>query len=148
MNKRELIGRITDVLRDNDARKNVSAQKTVLHISDDQGNHSDFVVRKTERGLLYTNKDVTTIIETCIAVIEDAIKHGEEISCQGFGTLRVQKRAARRAKHPTTGEVVAVKERYIPKFNFGNSLRLAAKIYEASLSDNLPNPEDGEVEDS
>lgn len=135
MNKRELIRKVADVLKDNDSRKTVTAQKTTLHISDDQGNQSDFVVRKTERGLLYTIKDVAIIVETCLAVIEDSIKRGETVTCQGFGSLGVHKRAARQTKHPSTGQVVDVEARYVPKFNFGNSLRLAAKIYEASLED-------------
>lgn len=135
MNKKELISKVVEVLCENNIRKPTRAQKTVLHISDDHGNQSDFTIKKSNGGLLFTVNDVTAIVDACLAVVEDSIKHGEEISIHGFGTLGVQYRAARQTKHPDTKEVVDVAARYIPKFNFGNSLRMAAKVYELSLSD-------------
>lgn len=135
MNKKELISKVVEVLCENNIRKPTRAQKTVLHISDDHGNQSDFTIKKSDGGLLFTVNDVTAIVDACLAVAEDSIKHGEEISIHGFGTLGVQYRAARQTKHPDTKEIVDVAARYIPKFNFGNSLRMAAKVYELSLSD-------------
>lgn len=140
MNKKDLISKTVEVLRENNIRKPTAAQKTVLHISDDFGNQSDFTIKKSDKGLLFTVTDVTAIIDACLAVIEDSIKHGEDISIHGFGTLGVQHRAARQTKHPDTGETVSIDARYVPKFNFGNTLRMAAKVYELSLSDR----EDGE----
>lgn len=135
MNKKDLINKTVDVLKENDIRKHVSAQKTVLHISDDSGNQSDFIVKKSEKGLLFTNSDVANIIDACLAVVEDSIRHGEEITIHGYGTLGVQLRAARQTKHPENGETVDIEARYVPKFKFGNILRMAAKVYELSLSD-------------
>lgn len=135
MNKRDLIGKVAEVLRENDVRKPISAQKTVLHISDDCGNQSDFIVKKSERGVLFTVNDVSAIIDACLVVIEDAIKHGEDVTIHGFGSLGVHHRAARETKHPETGEPVNVAARYVPKFSFGNNLRMAAKVYELSLTD-------------
>ena len=135
MNKKELIEKVTNVLQGNDIRKHVAAQKTTLHISDDYGNQSDFIIKKSSRGLLFTNKDVSTILDTVLAVVEDSLKRGEDVSIHGFGTLGVHKRAARQTLHPVTGESIEVVARYVPKFNFGNLLRMAAKVYEMSLVD-------------
>lgn len=135
MKKKDLVSKTVEVLRENNIRKPTAAQKTILHISDDYGNKSDFMIKKSESGLLFTVNDVTAIIDACLAVIEDSIKHGEDISIYGFGTLSVQRRAARQAKHPGTGETVNIEARYVPKFNFGNNLRMAAKVYELSLHD-------------
>ncbi len=135
MNKKDLISRITEVLHDNNTRKPVTTPKQVFHISDDEGNKKDFVVRKTDKAVLYTTSDVTAILDACMSVIEDAIKRGEEVSVYGFGSLGVHRRAARTTKHPDTGEIVEVKARYVPKFSFGNNLRMAAKVYELSLDD-------------
>lgn len=140
MNKKELISRTVDVLRENNIRKPTSAQKTILHVSDDYGNQSDFVIKKTDKGLLFTTNDVAAIIEACLAVVEDSIKRGEDVSIHGFGTIGVQHRAARQTKHPDTGEIINIEARYVPKFNFGNILRMAAKVYELSLED----PRNGE----
>lgn len=135
MNKKDLINKTVEVLKENDIRKRISAQKTVFHISDDNGNESDFVIKKAERGLLFTSNDVNAIVDACLAVIEDSIKHGETVNIHGFGTLSLGLRAERQTKHPATGEPVVISSRYVPKFNFGNNLRMAAKVYEMSLKD-------------
>lgn len=140
MNKKELISKTVEVLRENNVRKPTTAQKTVLHISDDSGNQSDFVIKKSDKGLLFTTNDVSSVIDACLAVIVDSIKHGEDISIHSFGTLGVQRRAARQTKHPDTGEIVNIDARFVPKFHFGNTLRMAAKVYELSL----PERKDGE----
>ena len=50
MNKTELIQRVASVMRENNIRKPVSSQKKVFHISDDDGNVSDFVIKKSNKG--------------------------------------------------------------------------------------------------
>lgn len=136
MTKKELIGKVVDVLKENDIKKNVTSSRNVLHISDDNGNHTDFVVKKPERKLLYTVQDVTSIIDACLAIIEDCMKHGEPVTIHGFGTLHVHYRAARKTQHPLTKEDVPVPPHYVPKFTYGNTLRMAAQIYEASVFTN------------
>lgn len=140
MNKKDLVNKTVEILRENDIRKHITAQKTTFHISDDHGNQSDFTIKKSDRGLLFTSNDVTAIVDACLAAIEDSVKQGEEISIHGFGTLGLKYRAARQTKHPDTGESVDIDAHYVPKFTSGKNLRIAAKIYELSLSDR----EDGE----
>ena len=135
MNKTELIQRVASVMRENNIRKPVSSQKKVFHISDDDGNVSDFVIKKSNKGVLFTVDDVSAVMDTCIAVIEDAIRRGEHVSVRGFGPLGVHYRKARTTKHPETGEIVEVSERYIPKFIFGSDLRMCAKMFELSLGE-------------
>ena len=135
MNKKDYISKVVDVLKANNIRKPVQAQRTVLHISDDNGNQSDFIIKKSEKGLLFTTNDISIILDAFLSVAEDAIKHGEDISIHGFGTLGVHRRAERQTLHPETGEPVTVSARYVPKFSFGNTLRTAAKVYETSLDD-------------
>ena len=135
MNKKELVSSVVDLLKENGISKPVQQQKTTLHISDDDGNMSDFVIRKPERGLMFTNKDVTAVIDALIAIIEDSLRHGEEISIHGFGTLGVKYREARQTKHPATGEAVSVDARYVPDFQYGNGLRKAARVYGVSKNE-------------
>ena len=142
MNKKELISRVNDTLRNNNIRKPISSPKHVFHLSDDEGNHKDFVVKQTDKSVIYNIKDITAILDACLSVVEDAVKRGEDISIHGFGTLSVQRRAARRTKHPDTGKPVEIDAHYIPKFSFGNTLRRAAKLFELSLDDcsHIPEP--------
>lgn len=150
MNCKELVRRVACVMRENDVRKSVSYPKQVFHISDSEGNSKDFVIKKTNKSVLFTAEDVESIIDSCLCVIEDAIKKGECISVRGFGTLGLHYRKSRTTKHPRTGEIVSVKSRFVPKFTFGNNLRMCAKIYELSLDEKSlqdipPIPENDEV---
>ena len=143
MNKKELSRRIAAALRDQDIRKSVSAPKKVFHISDDEGNQKDFILKTTEKRVLFTVDDVEAIIDTCIEVIIDALKHGDPVTIRGFGTLGLKYRKGRTLKHVETGEEVEASSRFLPKFSFGSDLRMAAKLYELSLGDlndnaNLP----------
>ena len=67
MFKEEFIGRVTDILRENDTRKPVSVKKQVFHITDDNGNTADFNVRQQDKRVIYTVEDTRNIIDACIA---------------------------------------------------------------------------------
>ena len=153
MNQKELVRRVASVMRENNIRKPVSSPKQVFHISDDEGNTKDFVIRKTNKNVIYTIDDVSSILDACVYVICEALKKGESVTMRGFGTLGLKYRKARATKRPGTEEWVDVAARYIPKFTFGNNLRMCAKVYELSLQDNILNEplpvldEDDEMED-
>lgn len=132
MNKKELSSRVAEVLRANNIRKPVSVKKQTFHITDEDGNTADFHIKQQDKNVLYTVDDTANIIDACIAVILDAIKNGEEISIKGFGSLGLHYRAARRTKEPNSGEWCEIEARYIPKFSYGNDLRMAARLYELS----------------
>jgi len=141
MNRKELVRRIASVMRENNVRKPVSSPKQVFHISDDDGNTKDFVIRKTDKSVLFTADDVEAIVDACLFVIEEAMKRGEPVSIRGFGTLGLKYRKPRATKKLGTDEWVDIDARYVPKFTFGNDLRMCAKVYELSLQDNvLSNP--------
>lgn len=76
-------------------------------------------------------------MDACIYVVQEALKRGEPISISGFGTLGLNYRKPRVVKHPDTDKNVYVNGRYVPKFTFGNDLRMCAKIYELSLDDKI-----------
>lgn len=136
MNRKELVRRVANVMREKNVRKPVSSPKQVFHISDDEGNTKDFIIRKTDKSVLFTADDVESMVEACLFVIEEAIKRGETVSIRGFGTLGLKYRKPRATKKLGTDEWVDIDARYIPKFTFGNDLRMCAKVYELSLQDN------------
>lgn len=150
MNRNELVRLVSHVLRENNIKKSIYAQKHVFHISDDDGNTKDFVIKKNDTEIIFTLEDIDAIISACIYVIEDALKHGDQVSIRGFGSIGLHHRKARVTKHPVTGEVVDVQARYVPKFVAGSNLKLCAKVYELSKDDESPNrwissyDEDGE----
>lgn len=135
MNKRELINSVTDKLQMADLRKPVTAQKAVFHISDDEGNSKDFVVRKKATALLYTQKDVGYILDAFFEVIAEALAKGDNVAIHNFGTFAPHYRAGRTVKHPVTEQPIVLKEKYIPKFSPGAELNRATMIYEQSFVD-------------
>lgn len=122
-------------MREKNIRKYVKMPKQVFHISDEEGNKKDFVLRKSDKEVLFTVEDVGAIIDTCLEVIGDSIKHGEPITIKGFGTLGLNYHKSKSVKHVETGEEVVIPARYLPKFSFGKDLRMCAKLYELSLAD-------------
>lgn len=145
MNKAEFVARVSSLLREKDIRKPIPAKKSVFHITSDEGEVADFTLRQKDRGMLFTNSDVSYIVEACLAVLEDALKHGENITFHGFGTIGLHYRAPRRTKQPGTDTWCEVEGRYVPKMDFGNVLRMAARVYEAQQEDaasapKLPDP--------
>lgn len=135
MNKAEFVVRVTSLLRDKDIRKPIPAKKSVFHITSDDGDVADFTLRQRDRGMLFTVNDVSYIVEGCLAVLEDALKNGEDVSFHGFGTIGLHYRAPRRTKQPGTDTWCDVDGRYVPKMDFGNILRMAARVYEAKQED-------------
>lgn len=135
MNKRQLVSRVAEVMRLNNIRKQVLVPKKVLHISDDDGNHKDFIVKSADKNVLFSVDDVENILDAIIQVVEESLKVGEPVTIQGFGTLGLKYRKARATKQVGTDEWIDVAARYVPKFSFGNDLRMAAKLYELSLDD-------------
>lgn len=135
MTKLEMISRIAAYMREKNIRKAVSMPKQVFHISDNEGNTKDFTVRQTDKTVAYNTDDIAAVLDACLDIIKDALQNGEEVSVRGFGALKLQLRGGRWTKHPVTGEHIDVAAKYLPKFTFGNDLRICAQLYELSLKD-------------
>lgn len=135
MNRKGLVRGIAAFLRDNNIRKPVAIPKKTLHISDDDGNVKDIVIKGMDKQAPFTVDDVETIIDTCLYVIQESLKKGEPVTIQGFGSLGLKYRKARSTKKIGTTERQEIPGRYVPKFSFGNDLRVCAKLYELSLND-------------
>lgn len=135
MNKKEFITRVTDALRSNNMRKPVSVNKHTFHITDNEGNAADFVIKRKDKNVIYTIDDVANIVDACLAVIEDAIRCGEDVTMYGYGTLGVKYRAARTTIDPHYKNECEVSARYVPKFTYGKILKTAARDYEMKMKD-------------
>lgn len=141
MNRRDLARTAADVLRKSNTRKTVSIPKQVLHISDDSGIQKDFTVRRADKEVLYTIDDVNAILEALICVIKDSLKTGDTVSIHGFGTFGLKYRKPRKTKSIDTDDTITIDGRFVPKFSFGNDLKMCAKIYEMSFEDRMNGPE-------
>ena len=78
--------------------------------------------------LYYAKGEFATKIEAekkamaFLAVIEDALENGDEVSFLGFGKFEVAERAARTCRNPQTGKEMKVAAKKVVKFKPGKAL--------------------------
>ncbi len=64
-------------------------------------------------------------VDAVISHIQASMKRGEEVRIPGFGTFKVAKRAARKARNPQTGVEMMLKASVVPKFSASKNLKEA-----------------------
>lgn len=132
MKKKDIICLVADKMREDKMRKPISIPKQTFHISDDEGNQKDFVVKKTDKTVMFTREDVEMFLDTFISVVIDAVRMGEVIALPGFGKIGLKYRNARRIKNIATGGESVAPGHYVPTVSFGNEMKLAARAFEAA----------------
>lgn len=136
MNQKDFTRRVASVLRGQGARKNVAAYRQVFHISDDYGNHKDFIIKKDARKVVYTADDVDVIVKACVQVILEALSQGKSVSFMGFGSLGLNLVKEKRIKNVIDGQMMTIPEHYVPKFVYGKDIKMSAKLYNMTLEEN------------
>ena len=68
-------------------------------------------------------KDIIKIVDTFFETISRAIEKNDRFELRGFGTFGVKERAARIARNPKTGSVVAVSKKNTPFFRMGKGMK-------------------------
>ena len=71
----------------------------------------------------FSKDDAEKMVDCLLTAIADALKQGDEVRLQGFGTFTVAARAAQQARNPRTGETVTVAASRQPKFKAGKALK-------------------------
>lgn len=62
-------------------------------------------------------------LDAFISVVSETLKNGGDIRIPGFGSFEVSKRAATKGRNPSTGEVIDIAARNVPKFSAGKGLK-------------------------
>lgn len=70
-----------------------------------------------------TKKEAQAAIDCVFSTISKALKKKNSVTLMGFGTFKVQRRKARKARNPQTGEVIKLKAKNVPKFVPGKALK-------------------------
>ena len=70
-----------------------------------------------------TKERAGVAVDAMIKYIEATMKKGEEVRIPGFGTFKVAKRAARKARNPQTGVEMMLKASRVPKFQASKNLK-------------------------
>ncbi len=87
---------------------------------------SELVEQVADRARL-TKQDASRAIDALLATVEDALRHGSEVSVSGFGKFHVSDRGARTGVNPRTGERIQIAASRVPRFSAGSALKNAVK---------------------
>jgi len=74
-----------------------------------------------------TKTDTSLVVEGIIETLKEAMISGDSVEIRGFGTFKIKKRAARRARNPRTGEPVDIPAKYVPAFKPSRELKDAVE---------------------
>lgn len=70
-----------------------------------------------------TKKEAQAAVDAVFSAITDALKKNESVTLVGFGTFKVDKRAARKGRNPKTGDAISIAAKSVPKFIPGKALK-------------------------
>ena len=70
-----------------------------------------------------TKKDTAVVVDGFLAAVKQALARERNIEIRGFGSFKVKKRKARKARNPRTGEPVHVPGRLVPTFKPSKELK-------------------------
>lgn len=67
-------------------------------------------------------------LNSIITTITDELANGGEVALVGFGTYKVNDRAARKGRNPQTGAEIQIAAAKVPSFKAGKALKEACKL--------------------
>lgn len=70
-------------------------------------------------------KDVSTVVDKLIEVVQGAVSRGDKVTVPGFGAWSRTERAARTGRNPRTGEPVQIAASKGVKFTAGANFKSA-----------------------
>ena len=77
------------------------------------------IVRSVSEKLELTQQSTKEIVQKTFDAIIEALVVERRIELRNFGVFEVKRRAPRKARNPRTGEIVAVKEKFVVTFKPG-----------------------------
>jgi len=84
-------------------------------------NKNDLINEVAE--IVKTKKDAQAVVDRVFSAITKALKKEDTVTIVGFGTFKVNKRAARKGRNPQTGEEIEIEAKNVPKFIPGKALK-------------------------
>lgn len=71
----------------------------------------------------YTQKSVAYILDAILKCTENALKRGDKVNIQNFGSMVIKDRKARTGRNPHTNEPVPIPARKMPYFEPSDALK-------------------------
>ncbi len=86
-------------------------------------NKADLIKEVAE--IVSSRQTAGEVVDCILKTIQGALERGERVSVSGFGSFTAERRAARKARNPRTGEEIEVEAKRVPRFVPGEGLKQA-----------------------
>ncbi|CAH7163676.1 HU family DNA-binding protein [Vibrio alginolyticus] len=74
-----------------------------------------------------TKAQAKLALESTLEAVTDTLKSGDQVQLIGFGTFKVNHRAARTGRNPKTGDEIQIAAANVPAFVAGKALKDAVR---------------------
>jgi DNA-binding protein HU-beta len=85
------------------------------------------LVARVAKDTALTKRQSQRVLDTIIESVQEALHRGDPVTLVGFGTFGVRTRAARKGRHPRTGQEMWLPADRKPTFKAGKGLRQAVR---------------------
>lgn len=74
------------------------------------------LIEQISKGTKYTQKEITTIIDSFLGLIILTLVDGEDVYIPKFGKFKIAKQIETKRRNPHTGAIMISPEKRVPKF--------------------------------
>lgn len=85
--------------------------------------HKNDLIKKVAEDTGVSNRDAEAVVNAVFKSIADTIAGGEKVVVTGFGTFERKTRKARKGRHPSTGAVIDIPQKFAASFSPGKLLK-------------------------
>lgn len=81
------------------------------------------LIEKMAQSADMTKADAERALNSLVSTITNELANGGDVSLVGFGTFKVNERAARTGRNPQTGETIQIAAAKVPAFKAGKAIK-------------------------
>ncbi len=81
------------------------------------------LIAKIAEGADITKASAGRVLDSLIETVTSELANGGEVALVGFGTYKVNERAARTGRNPQTGAEIQISAAKVPSFKAGKALK-------------------------
>ncbi len=81
------------------------------------------LIEKMAQGADMTKADAERALNSLVSTVTSELANGGDVSLVGFGTFKVNDRAARTGRNPQTGETIQIAAAKVPAFKAGKAIK-------------------------
>lgn len=81
------------------------------------------LIEKMAQSADMTKADAERALNSLVSTVTEELANGGDVSLVGFGTFKVNERAARTGRNPQTGETIQIAAAKVPAFKAGKAIK-------------------------